>query len=89
MQRYVDDKDSEGVLSVGADMRKINYCFRLLRELYVAACAQSTAATKPPVAASNPNVTILDASHYDSKELKELKETLRQRDNEISEFYCS
>ncbi len=31
-----------------------------------------------------PNITIVDSSHYDSKETKELKETLRQRDNEIS-----
>ncbi len=32
----------------------------------------------------HPNITIVDSSHYDTKETKELKETLRQRDNEIS-----
>ena len=31
-----------------------------------------------------PNITIVDSSHYDSKETKELKETLKQRDHEIS-----
>lgn len=29
------------------------------------------------------SITIVDSSHYDSKEMKDLKETLRQRDNEI------
>ena len=94
VQRFVDDKESTDVLSVGADMRKINYCFRLLKELYVNTCAQllkiesskttTSSGGGGPSGATN-NVTIVDASHYDSKELKDLKETLRQRDNEISE----
>ena len=31
MKSYIEDTDPESALSVGADMRKINYCFQLLK----------------------------------------------------------
>lgn len=84
VQRYLDDRDADSTLNVGADMRKINFCFKLFKELYIQA-------TKTPPAKSSSSsspganlVTIMDASHYDSKEMKDLKDTLKQRDNEIS-----
>ncbi len=89
VQQFLDDKELESV-NVGADMRKINYCFKYIKELYLLSKVT-------PVLSSNNNnnnntktlqpinsVTIVDSSHYDSKEMKDLKETLRQRDNEIS-----
>lgn len=70
-------------------MRKINFCFKFLKELYF-----KLNNTKNVSSSNNnetqltqnhqPNITIVDSSHYDTKETKELKETLKQRDNEIS-----
>ena len=98
MQRYLDDKDADAAnLNVGADMRKINYCFKLLKEMYILLTKQGP--TKPgqlAITSNNsnttqhsqqqqqPNITIVDSSLYDTKEMKDLKDTLRQRDNEIS-----
>ena len=31
MESYIEDGDPESALSVGADMRKINYCFQLFK----------------------------------------------------------
>ena len=97
-QRFLDDRDIDApCLNVGADMRKINFCFKLLKDLYH---SQSSGKSQKPTTQANsgsngigqmhPNITIVDASHYDSKETKELKETLKQRDNEISQsfFLC-
>jgi len=89
VQRYLDDRDIDApVLNVGADMRKINFCFKLLKDFYN---GKSGGGGNKPVQENlnnslggQPNITIVDASLYDSKETKDLKETLRQRDNEIS-----
>ena len=35
VKSYIEDADPEAVLSVGADMRKINYCFQLLKVKHV------------------------------------------------------
>ena len=75
-------------LNVGADMRKINFCFKFLKELYsqMSKAKPNPAPVHSGANSSNaqPNITIVDASHYDTKETRDLKETLRQRDNEIS-----
>ena len=95
-QRFLEDRDIDSAnLNVGADMRKINFCFKYLKELYLQSGTKSKtlAITNSPVNASTnsnnninqaPNITIVDSSHYDSKETKDLKETLKQRDHEIS-----
>ena len=31
VKSYIEDADPEALLRVGADMRKINYCFQLLK----------------------------------------------------------
>ena len=93
--RFLEDKDIEGSsLNVGADMRKINLCFKFIKELYLQAGSKSKmpSLNNPNIPSnagninsnSAPNITIVDSSHYDSKETKELKETLKQRDHEIS-----
>jgi kinesin family protein 6/9 len=86
---YLDDRDVDAVLSVGADMRKINFCFKVLKELYVqlrtsGALNASKAVSQQQQQQQPTSITIMDSSHYDTKEMKDLKETLRQRDNEIS-----
>lgn len=97
VQRFLDDKELDSVtLNVGADMRKINFCFKFLKELHhqLVKAAKSTnsnnsiSSTTSNASNIQPNITIVDSSHYDSKELKDLKETLRQRDNEISRIIC-
>lgn len=85
----MDDRDLENAsLNVGADMRKINFCFRFLKELYLQMTKMKSVPSNSQLVNSNlpPNITIVDSSHYDTKETKDLKETLRQRDNEISRF---
>ena len=100
MQRFLEDKDSESsTLSVGADMRKINYCFKLLKEMYnqllkSGSSSSSSSSSKTNTTNNNntntnsnqqqPNITIVDSSLYDTKEMKDLKDTLKQRDNEIN-----
>ena len=32
MKSFIEDKDEESLLNVGADMRKINFCFTLLKK---------------------------------------------------------
>lgn len=86
VQRFLEDRDTEATLKIGADMRKINFCFRYLKELYL---SQSNKASKSTATGASgqqqqPNVTVLESSFYDSKETKDLKDTLKQRDNEIS-----
>ena len=98
-QRFLEDRDIESAnLNVGADMRKINFCFKHLKDLYLqsssksktlaisntAANASSSNSRDMNTSSAAPNITIVDSSHYDSKETKELKETLKQRDHEIS-----
>lgn len=89
VQRYLEDRESDATLNVGADMRKINFCYKLFKELYNQALAKAKSnpnlnQTNNSTTALQPNITIVDSSHYDTKEMKDLKETLRQRDNEIS-----
>ena len=56
-----------------------------MKDLYIQILAKSKTTNNSNSNNNLPaNVTIVDASHYDSKELKDLKDTLRQRDNEIS-----
>lgn len=85
MQRYLDDRDLEATLNIGADIRKINFCFKYLKEIYMSKSKQAP----PMVSNQQPQqqqstVTVLESSFYDSKEMKDLKDTLKQRDNEIS-----
>lgn len=67
-------------------MRKINFCFRYLKELYLSQSNKASKSTGTGASGQQqqPNVTVLESSFYDSKETKDLKDTLKQRDNEIS-----
>lgn len=95
-QRFLDDRDIDApCLNVGADMRKINFSFKYLKELHHSQSKgtgqnnsnnNSNSSQNQQGGRQQPNITIVDASLYDSKETKDLKETLKQRDNEISTF---
>lgn len=75
-------------------MKKINFCFKIIKDYYVELKTKSKQHQQQqqnqntPRAATN-SITIVDASHYDNKETKDLKEILKQRDNEISELFVS
>ena len=84
VQRYIEDRGEDAALNVGADMRKINFCFRQLKEAYLKSFAAASSKAVIPAAPSSLAALTLDASHYDNKETKTLKDTLKQRDNEIS-----
>lgn len=89
VNNFLEDKDPEASISVGADIKKINCCFKIIKDYYVEIKNTKPAPqTSPPNTnnSANSTVTIVDASRYDNKETKELKETLKQRDNEISNF---
>lgn len=77
----------EAVLKIGADMRKINFCFSYLKELYTTQlnkASNKTGGGQQQQQQQSNMVTVLESSFYDSKETKDLKDTLKQRDNEIS-----
>ena len=78
-------------MNVGADMKKINFCFKIIKDYYVDVKTKSKQQTSQQevvssnsAGTSNSSITIVDASHYDNKETKDLKDLLKQRDNEIS-----
>lgn len=78
-------------MNLGADMKKINFCFKIIKEYYVDVktkskqqVPQTNAILNGLQSANNASITIVDASHYDNKETKDLKDLLKQRDNEIS-----
>lgn len=85
VKSYIEDVDPEAVLSVGADMRKINYCFQLLKSHVL---DKSKLKPSPP-----PQKTPTMNGNYDSSylgnhtELSKLKDLIRQRDNEINILY--
>ncbi|KAL8592600.1 hypothetical protein ACOMHN_026530 [Nucella lapillus] len=79
VQNFIDDSDPEPVLNVGADMRKIHYCFRKLRRKVLERPSAPQRAPTPPRPESPP-----DVGPYSKTENKRLKDLLQQRDNEIN-----
>ncbi|CAF3338715.1 unnamed protein product [Rotaria sp. Silwood1] len=81
---YLADTDNEATLNVGADMRKIDQCYRAFKKLYLELQEQAKTASTQSTKNSQPIYITHDISPYDSKEVKELKEIIKLRDNEIS-----
>ncbi|UJR25470.1 hypothetical protein I4U23_006817 [Adineta vaga] len=84
---YLADTDNEATLNVGADMRKIDQCYRAFKKLHLELKEQlKTASTTASSSTKHgqPIYITHDISPYDSKEVKELKEIIKLRDNEIS-----
>ncbi|XP_028848308.1 kinesin-like protein KIF6 isoform X2 [Denticeps clupeoides] len=74
---YLDDSDSEAMLDVGPDMRKICHCFS---ELKTMVCK----ATPASFTAGDTSAITLVKDIPTPEEVKKLKDMLVQRDNEIS-----
>ncbi|NXG56090.1 KIF6 protein, partial [Hemiprocne comata] len=74
IETFLEDNDPDSALDVGADMRKIKYCFIRIKQLKISdkkLLSQNISEEK-------------DANKEAEEELKNLKELLQQRDNEIS-----
>ncbi|XP_071495636.1 kinesin-like protein KIF6 [Diadema antillarum] len=93
VKEFVEDADSESQLNVGADMRKINECFRILKRFAQGKTLPSSEPSPPklppdrtesahpdptPAPAYNPDTT------YMGTEVKKLQSMVQQRDNEIN-----
>ena len=90
-RKYLDDKDPEAVLETGPDLRKILACFKFLKAFYNEAVKSSKAlptsarsTLQQATVHESPNMQMVPMSAYDSKEVQELKQVLKQRDNEIN-----
>ncbi|KAJ7369834.1 Kinesin- protein 6 [Desmophyllum pertusum] len=86
VKSYIEDGDSDSALSVGADMRKINYCFQLLKSHVL---DKSKKNPSPPPQSRTPAIDgVFDNSYLGNHtEVNKLKELIRQRDNEINILY--
>ncbi|KAG8432111.1 hypothetical protein GDO86_017843 [Hymenochirus boettgeri] len=74
---FLEDRDPESTLEIGADMRKITYCFAFLKKLLneqnkEVICASSLGNERPGSSAAQP------------QEIQKLRDLLQQRDNEIN-----
>uniref|UniRef100_A0A3P8RYJ9 Kinesin family member 6 n=1 Tax=Amphiprion percula TaxID=161767 RepID=A0A3P8RYJ9_AMPPE len=76
VKAFLDDTDPDFTLSLGPDMRKIQYCFSLLKVMH------SDGQESP--AATGMQEEKEENSHHSAAEVDKLKEMLQQRDNEIS-----
>ncbi|XP_041704283.1 kinesin-like protein KIF6 isoform X3 [Coregonus clupeaformis] len=82
---FLDDPDPEVTLALGPDMRKIHYCFSLLKvmireRLSIGDGGGDHRSPPPPVVVSNQK----DSPQLQPADLTKLREMLTQRDNEIS-----
>ncbi|XP_062981684.1 kinesin-like protein KIF6 [Elgaria multicarinata webbii] len=79
IKSFLEDTDPESILEVGADMRKIKYCFSYLKRLVNDEKLPKNHLLAPDIPADkSANSTI------GNEELKKLKDLLQQRDNEIN-----
>ncbi|XP_023649404.1 kinesin-like protein KIF6 isoform X4 [Paramormyrops kingsleyae] len=77
VKAFLDDPDPDITLDLGPDMRKIHYCFSLLKAMVRSGQAGAAGHCRPP------SVGTAEDSPAPG-ELKKLKDMLQQRDNEIS-----
>ncbi len=85
-KKFLDDKDPESILETGPDLRKILACFKFLKGFYIDVNREVSSKVSSANASASGTVThvAVPQSAYDSKEVKDLKELLKQRDNEIN-----
>ncbi|XP_078590426.1 kinesin-like protein KIF6 isoform X2 [Branchiostoma floridae x Branchiostoma japonicum] len=87
---YVEDTDPDATLPVGADMRKINECFRIFKRLVLERHAGKLGVSNGAVEEEEEPSVSEDSglgsapSTAGSAEVKKLKDLLQQRDNEIN-----
>ncbi|XP_022097361.1 kinesin-like protein KIF6 [Acanthaster planci] len=89
---FVRDSDPEATLNVGADMRKINECFRILKRLTQGKGFASSDGSRPEQRedigdkqqAIDPVTSVDSLPTVNQAEMSKMKELLKQRDNEIN-----
>ncbi|XP_056419633.1 kinesin-like protein KIF6 [Hyla sarda] len=79
LQIFLDDQDPESLLDVGADMRKIQYCFGFFKRALHEKTESVNQVTSPEISTERPTTS---SAH--SEEIKKLRDLLQQRDNEIN-----
>ncbi|XP_066451406.1 kinesin-like protein KIF6 isoform X2 [Eleutherodactylus coqui] len=79
LHSFLDDKDPDGSLDVGADMRKIQYCFNFFKRTLHDKKTSDSRATSPEIPVERPA-----ASSARPEEVKKLRDLLQQRDSEIN-----
>uniref|UniRef100_A0A663LLN8 Kinesin-like protein n=1 Tax=Athene cunicularia TaxID=194338 RepID=A0A663LLN8_ATHCN len=80
IEAFLEDNEPDSILDVGADMRKIKYCFIHLKVFLLNISDKKLLSQNT----SNKKDSNKEAGE---EELKKLKELLQQRDNEISILY--
>ncbi|XP_064411370.1 kinesin-like protein KIF6 [Latimeria chalumnae] len=76
---FIEDTDPEATLEVGADMRKIQYCFRSLKQLAKEGKPQDKRPSSPDCYGEK------SSQRPDNEdEVKKLRDVMQQRDNEIN-----
>ncbi|XP_059210074.1 LOW QUALITY PROTEIN: kinesin-like protein KIF6 [Centropristis striata] len=85
VKTFLDDPDPDVTLSLGPDMRKIQYCFSLLKKMIMDRHGGGNRSSDGKV---SPAATVREVgtqdSHQHAAEVTKLKEMMTQRDNEIS-----
>ena len=82
---YLNERDPEASLDTGPDIRKINACFSFLKSFYLEVSRNIKESSVQPQQQNTLNqIAVVPQSAYDTKEVKDLKELLKQRDNEIN-----
>jgi kinesin family protein 6/9 len=79
VRAYLDDDDPDATIPVGSDLRRVNYCFALLKRHIQEQKSVCEAEMRREEVTSQDIGTI-----YDTRELQQLKELILQRDNEIN-----
>ncbi|CAH1780503.1 unnamed protein product, partial [Owenia fusiformis] len=77
VKEYLEEPGSSSTLDIGADMRKIQFCYSLLKE-YALEQSNGSQSQRPR---DSPEPT---EPAPDSKQLKKLNDLIQQRDNEIN-----
>ncbi|KAK2825896.1 hypothetical protein Q5P01_020110 [Channa striata] len=85
VKAFLDDPDPHTLLLLGPDMRKIQYCFFLLKTMFLAKQGEGN---RHSDGQESPAATVRDEVlqdvHHSTAEVTKLKEMLIQRDKEIS-----
>ncbi|KAM3856766.1 kinesin-like protein KIF6 [Vipera latastei] len=79
VKEFLEDTDPESILEIGADMRKIKYCFSHLKSLVNDAKLPGNQLLGPDAQEDKSANAVIG-----NEELKKLKNLLQQRDNEIN-----
>ncbi|KAJ6666823.1 hypothetical protein lerEdw1_018825 [Lerista edwardsae] len=78
IKMFLEDTDPESTLEVGADMRKIKFCFNHLKKLINEVKLPRNHFSESDIAGESTNSSVA------TEEVKKLKDLLQQRDNEIN-----